>query len=410
MRHLSTMNDAGQCNAVEFKLRQQPRYLWQLPSGQSELLVETLLPTLVNAGLRSGACVVEKLGGGAHSRIYKVDYRGIAANAYCVKIPDFGSVGSYNEAGQVLNSIAHEVEKTSQLWASPFIHMFSRIDNLLRWPVLVSAWRYGTLKDYILVRQGVDDFDRVFAILQIVWALQFAKRRGISPHQDLKPENILVEDIGLGKFADYQGSGIKLHCRVADFALANGYRELGRPFGSRPYQAPEQYSGIAPIFDAEKIDVFALGVIMFELFEEGMHPIGQITEDVWPENLEKPASTQNKWKREDRWKKWAQQNDKTLPAARTALGNDFSDFIVKMISGDPVTRPSLDSVELKLLMYLSERWPERTKEAVLQADFWTSESENFEDPAGFPPLVKDLLVQVEHLRAAAQYLQEFKDE
>ena len=76
-------------------------------------------------------------------------------------------------------------------------------------------------------------------------------------------------------------AGYQTNIYVSDFGIADAFRNIGQNTGSRPYMAPEQFSQ-EMIVDGSKIDVFALGVIAFECFTDGMHPIGELTTDVLP--------------------------------------------------------------------------------------------------------------------------------
>ena len=98
-------------------------------------------------------------------------------------------------------------------------------------------------------------------IEQIAKALQAAHDMGIV-HRDLKPENIfLVEredahdivkvlDFGIAKISDHDFEGKRL-------------TQTGMIFGTPEYMSPEQASG-KPL--DHRVDIYALGCIMFELF------------------------------------------------------------------------------------------------------------------------------------------------
>ncbi len=92
-------------------------------------------------------------------------------------------------------------------------------------------------------------------------------------HGDLKPENILLE------------GGVT--AKLADFAF--GTPELPAPenivLGSLPYMAPEQRHGEAC---DHRIDLWALGLILFELFAGGRPHVGDTLERFCPE-LPAPA-------------------------------------------------------------------------------------------------------------------------
>ena len=61
---------------------------------------------------------------------------------------------------------------------------------------------------------------------------------------------------------------------------------LGHPYGSRPYMAPEQYKRTDDERDRRlnfsRVDVFALGVIMYEMLTGGIHTVGEHVSLIWP--------------------------------------------------------------------------------------------------------------------------------
>ena len=133
----------------------------------------------------------------------------------------------------------------------------------------------GTLKDFLHKNHGVFPTDHLVALYQnITSALEFTHARGIY-HRDIKPENVLLficpsalsgftaklTDFGLSKFKDTGGSSTV----------------GGGAIGTYPYIAPE----VLEIDDEDdekartekrermdwcKVDVYALGVLGFEMF------------------------------------------------------------------------------------------------------------------------------------------------
>lgn len=207
------------------------------------------------------------------------------------------------------------------------------------------------LETYLGRNERLDLVATLVFTAQILKALIFAKDRGINDHQDLKPGNILLEDLGK-KFKDIQSlshglhESIKFKVRLADFGLANAWRELNRPQGSHPYMAPEQYTpGEYGIFSP---DIFAVGVMMAEMLT-GRHPCGKKTKRVWKD-----------WNR-TKWEQWAKYGERTTPIGSDEMLQNVEALIQKMLLPNPKSRPSKEAALEKVMGFLTEAH-ERTAE------------------------------------------------
>ena len=222
--------------------------------------------------------------------------------AKCPKIEKFGSNACAREA---LGKTVIELDKTLKYYRHPGVHRISGLELVHAWPFLISRLRKGTLADLIAEPAQWTLTSKVMSLLQIAHTLNYCRSLGLIAHQDLKPDNIFF-DLAAEKYAIDRANyvGLVHEIYVADFGIADAFRDIGKNSGSYPYMAPEQHTkGL--LEDGSKIDVFALAVIAFECLSDGLHPIGERTSDVWPIRLpEKPR----KWGHEEVWKTWAKRD------------------------------------------------------------------------------------------------------
>jgi len=90
-------------------------------------------------------------------------------------------------------------------------------------------------------------------------AVEHAHDQGVI-HRDLKPANILVEETGQPKVLDF---GVA-RATDADLLTGVGLTKTGQMIGTLSYMSPEQVAGNPDAID-HRADVYALGVILFEL-------------------------------------------------------------------------------------------------------------------------------------------------
>jgi WD40 repeat protein len=108
----------------------------------------------------------------------------------------------------------------------------------------------------------LDTSARLGLLAQVCDAVQHAHDRGII-HGDLKPDNILVDETGQPKVLDFGVARVT----DADLQTATGRTEVGQLIGTLAYMSPEQIEADPATLD-RRSDVYALGVILFELLAE----------------------------------------------------------------------------------------------------------------------------------------------
>jgi serine/threonine protein kinase len=142
--------------------------------------------------------------------------------------------------------------------------------------LVVELWKGGTLQELIenLIgsnRSSTDDSEKFLSdedaskiMKSILEAVSYLHNRGIV-HRDLKPENII-----------FRNSSDLSDLTLVDFGLATQYNDacplslLDAHWGTALYMAPEvalkqEYS--------KSIDVWSLGIIMYNLLSGGRHPL-----------------------------------------------------------------------------------------------------------------------------------------
>jgi len=99
--------------------------------------------------------------------------------------------------------------------------------------------------------------------LQMCRGVSLVHEAGII-HLDIKPENFLFHD-GKLKVTDF---GISRNLQKADVDVS----QLQEGIGTGPYMAPEQHETANPLDVDERADIYALGVIFYEMLAGGKRP------------------------------------------------------------------------------------------------------------------------------------------
>lgn len=308
--------------------------LWEFEEEHQNILIPIML--------KHHGDVIKKFES-PYSWIYtlKVEYGGYLI----AKAPKINSEFTEEQVRSRILKMLTEINTIHRVCSHSFIHRFGKIELVFGVPFLISAMRHMTLRD--VIEEGpVDVVDVLTISIQLARALEYIQSKGLICHQDLKAENIFIDSIHK-KFVTNGDFPYRYQAYLADFDLVNTAVIFNQPYGSRPYQAAEQYiKDGSSKFD--KIDVFALGVNIIEMLTGGIHPIGVRTTDAWP-----VSSIGNKWSREDPWKKWARN-----PIISKDLKLNFDSVLVKLVqvllNPNYEERPSITEVKNKLLSLLKE--------------------------------------------------------
>ena len=111
-----------------------------------------------------------------------------------------------------------------------------------------------SLRDFITANAPMPAEQAIALFLQIADGMAYVHENGVI-HRDLKPENIIIKKDGQPVIMDFGLALTKGAHRVT-------YANLSATMGTPTYMAPEQVEGKR---GDERTDVYALGVILFEL-------------------------------------------------------------------------------------------------------------------------------------------------
>jgi len=216
--------------------------------------------------------ILEKLGEGAFGIVYKAnDSRSKQVTVLKIlKSWTFANKDRTNlikrfklefETGQIGSDYLVRSSEYGCYYGNPYIVMEFCANKDLR----------RQIRDYELSESQIKSFSQ--DILQGLHALHSNGKT----HRDLKPENVLLTSERKAKLTDF---GIVGHANMARLTQMDW---LGRPteiFGTPAYMPPEQLDPrskkqtILPT-----IDIFAFGVIAYEMFTNGRYPFGAPPQD-----------------------------------------------------------------------------------------------------------------------------------
>ncbi len=126
-------------------------------------------------------------------------------------------------------------------------------------PYFAMEFIHGLPLDEYARRRDLDLTSRVGLLARVCDAVQHAHDQGVI-HRDLKPANILVDETGQSKVLDF---GVA-RATGADLLTRAGLTQAGQLIGTPNYMSPEQVTADPDAID-HRTDVYALGVILFEL-------------------------------------------------------------------------------------------------------------------------------------------------
>jgi serine/threonine-protein kinase len=222
---------------------------------------------------RVGKYEVEKFLGGGMSHVYRAKDTVLGRRVALKILTEAGTADAEAKARFLL-----EARMASNISHENIISVFDFGEEHGR-PFIVMEFLEGeSLREAI--KQGhLGDFQkRLRTALQVARALDYIHNRKII-HRDIKPENINVDNSGKVKLMDF---GI---AKSEGVQLTRAGFTLGTPY----YMAPEQVLG-RPL--TPQADVYAFGVLLFELITGQKPVLGDSVEKIFQQILYEPLNVE----------------------------------------------------------------------------------------------------------------------
>jgi serine/threonine protein kinase len=209
-----------------------------------------------------GFTLGELVHSGAMGSVFRVEKAGFT-RPLAMKVPRVGP----NDPSESIVGFETEARIVPAL-SGPHVPGFVAVGDLVQMPYLVTEWIDGQRVEDLLAQAPLPAADVARVGAAIADALHSLHQQD-AIHLDLKPENVILRADGTAVLIDF---GFAHHARFPDLLA----EETRFGTGSAPYVSPEQLFGTR---DDRRSDLFALGVILYEL-ATGKLPFGEPDSDV----------------------------------------------------------------------------------------------------------------------------------
>ena len=261
----------------------------------------------------------------------------------CIKVPKpLKNVSDKETASRFVR----ELKLQLSFYHNKFVHCAYDFDSAFNVPIACFKYWENDLANLIRTSQP-SQVTKLSIMIYTCIGLRHCYNKGLIAHQDLKPANIFIQNIK-NEFVGLPDLDIYDFAIVADFGLANAFIDYSVFDGERPYMSPEQWNKCEL---SQASDIFALGVIFFELMTNGFHPVGIRLSDFYPTPQ---GENSKKWTRVDGWLKWVKDGCPITLASEIIIDTVKLEFIKKMLSIQPSDRPNLSEVIEFLLKQVND--------------------------------------------------------
>jgi len=160
-----------------------------------------------------------------------------------------------SEDEEMMKRFVHELRYSRKITHQNVIRIYDFLHIQGNYAISMEYFASHTLGAEVVNEKPVETKRAVRFAIDMCKGMTVAHKVGIV-HRDLKPANILINSEGLLKIVDF---GVAAAHREGDTQLT----KTGYVIGSPKYMAPEQILGRKV---DERADIYAIGVIMYEMF------------------------------------------------------------------------------------------------------------------------------------------------
>lgn len=213
--------------------------------------------------------LLEFLGGGM-SRVYRARDT-VLDRTVAVKILTPEGIADADTRTRFL----HEAKVSAGLMHDHVIRIFDYGEEQ-GWPFIVMEFLVGSdLKHAIRNQTTGDTPNKLRILIEGAKALAYVHKQRLV-HRDIKPDNMHIDEHGRVRLMDF---GI---AKTEDMSLTKTGFQVGTPF----YMSPEQVNGEKA---TERADIYAYGMVMFEVFAEERAVSGDTITAIFASILNKPV-------------------------------------------------------------------------------------------------------------------------
>ena len=191
--------------------------------------------------------IIEKIGGGGMSNVYK---------AKCNVLNRFVAIkilrDELTQDSDFVDNFKQESLSAASLTHPNIVNIYDTGFEDETYYIVMEYVKGETLKNYIKKKTRLSEKEAVKISRQVAEALKHAHSHNIV-HRDIKPHNILITEDGTAKVTDFG---------IARASTSSTINNTSNVIGSVHYFSPEQARGG---YVDEKSDIYSLGIVMYEM-------------------------------------------------------------------------------------------------------------------------------------------------